>query len=52
MTKICEVITSKEFYNRYQKNPDEFEGSDYVPWIESRTFWNQIPKKVFKRVFK
>lgn len=47
-----ELITIKEFYNRYQGNSDEFEGSDYVPCIESRRFWNQIPKKVFKRIFK
>jgi len=50
--KSIEVITLKEFYNRYQKNPDEFKGSDYVPCIESKIPWTQIPKRAFKRIFK
>jgi len=52
------VVTMKEFYEMYQKNPEQFIGSDYVPVIEYDEQFNPFKygtrkaKSIIKKVIR
>ena len=50
--KEIEVITMREFYDLYKKNPGLFNGSDHVPLIRQKEPFRNLVYKAVKKVLK
>lgn len=44
------IITIREFYKMYQKNSEQFIGSDYIPQIEKTVSFRRIIQKIYRKV--
>ena len=44
------VITMREFYEMYQKNPEQFTGSDFIPQVDNLGSFRSISQKIYRKM--